>query len=199
MASFAPSNGLNRFFFFFFIFVSLLMSPVQSALEFHVGGSKGWKVPAADDTESYNHWAMRSRFHVGDYVYFKYVNDSVLLVDRKAYSECNTTAPLLEFADGNTTFRFDRYGFFYFISGTAGHCEAGQRIIIRVMVHPEVAVGSPGPAPGLQPGGSGGSGQGSWEGPSGHQESSGASLAVAGYSTAIMAVLGGVLSVVFFY
>ncbi|CAD5187613.1 unnamed protein product [Musa acuminata subsp. malaccensis] len=145
----------------FFTFVPLLMVAVESGLEFHVGGSRGWIVPAGDEAESYNRWAMKNRFHVGDSVYFKYKNDSVLVVDREAYGECNTTDPLLEFDDGNTTFRFDRYGFFFFISGTPGHCEAGQRLIVRVMVHPEFAAASPGPAPGLQPGGGSGSSSGS--------------------------------------
>ncbi|RZS06652.1 hypothetical protein BHM03_00037349 [Ensete ventricosum] len=141
----------------FFIFVPLLMVAVESGLEFHVGGSRGWIVPAGDEADSYNRWAMRNRFHVGDSLYFKYKNDSVLVVDREAYGECNATDPLLTFDDGNTTFRFDRYGFFFFISGTPGHCEAGQRLIVRVMVHPEFAAAGPGPAPGLQPGGGSGS------------------------------------------
>ncbi|URE18205.1 Plastocyanin-like domain [Musa troglodytarum] len=166
------------------------MVAVESGLEFHVGGSRGWIVPAGDEAESYNRWAMRNRFHVGDsvcklhlapavyvvllffhpaansslscnHVDFKYKNDSVLVVDREAYGDCNTTDPLLAFDDGNTTFRFDRYGFFFFISGTPGHCEAGQRLIVRVMVHPEFAAAGPGPAPGLQPGGGSGSSSGS--------------------------------------
>ncbi|URE18206.1 Plastocyanin-like domain [Musa troglodytarum] len=145
----------------FFVLVPLLMVAVESGLEFHVGGSRGWIVPAGDEAESYNRWAMRNRFHVGDSVYFKYKNDSVLVVDREAYGDCNTTDPLLAFDDGNTTFRFDRYGFFFFISGTPGHCEAGQRLIVRVMVHPEFAAAGPGPAPGLQPGGGSGSSSGS--------------------------------------
>ncbi|CAL9104508.1 unnamed protein product [Musa textilis] len=145
----------------FFVLVPLLMVAVESGLEFHVGGSRGWIVPAGDEAESYNRWAMRNRFHVGDSVYFKYKNDSVLVVDREAYGDCNTTDPLLAFDDGNTTFRFDRYGYFFFISGTPGHCEAGQRLIVRVMVHPEFDAAGPGPAPGLQPGGGSGSSSGS--------------------------------------
>jgi hypothetical protein len=47
---------------------------------------------------------------------FKYANDSVLLVDRAAFDACNSTQPVASFADGATTFRLNRTGFFCFIS-----------------------------------------------------------------------------------
>jgi hypothetical protein len=75
---------------------------------------------------------------------FKYANDSVLVVGRAAFDACNATNPVAAFADGATTFRLDRPGFFCFISGEPGHCEEGQRLAVRVMVHP--AVGAPGQA-----------------------------------------------------
>ncbi|KAG0537261.1 hypothetical protein BDA96_03G133500 [Sorghum bicolor] len=112
-------------------------------LEFHVGGPRGWRVP--DANTSYGWWAMNNRFRVGDHLYFKYANDSVLLVDRTAFDACNTTEPLATFADGATRFVLDRPGFFCFISGEPGHCEEGQRLIVRVMVHPAI-VATPGPA-----------------------------------------------------
>ncbi|XP_062183717.1 early nodulin-like protein 5 [Phragmites australis] len=126
-------------------------------LVFHVGGPRGWRVPEVGT--NYGWWAMNNRFHVGDELYFKYTNDSVLVVDREAFDACNATEPLTTFADGATTFRLDRPGFFCFISGEPGHCEEGQRLIVRVMVHPAVAASpAPGPATSAQPdhGGSGG-------------------------------------------
>jgi hypothetical protein len=92
---------------------------------------------------------------------FKYARDSVLLVDRPSFDACNATEPLAAFADGATTVRLDRPGFFCFISGEPGHCEQGQRLVVRVMVHPALAA-APGPdgasAPGTsaQPGHGGG-------------------------------------------
>ncbi|WOL19192.1 early nodulin-like protein 1 [Canna indica] len=172
-------------FFLFLSSVSLLMVAVESSLDFYVGGSRGWTVPVGNETESYNQWAIRNRFHVGDSLHFEYHNDSVLVVDRQNYGECNTADPLIEYDDGDTTFRFDRYGFFYFISGEPGHCEAGQRLIVRVMVHPAVA-NSPGPAPSQQPGGgSSDSGSDSEPGP----RKSDATAIFAGFG-AIMAGLG---------
>lgn len=65
---------------------------------------------------------------------FKYTNDSVLLVERSDYEDCNVKNPMLKFDDGNTVYEFDKSGFVYFISGKPKHCQAGQKMIIRVMV-----------------------------------------------------------------
>ncbi|OQU85322.1 hypothetical protein SORBI_3004G217100 [Sorghum bicolor] len=135
-----------------FVFLLLVVAPGVAAeaaappppgLEFRVGGPRGWRVP--DANTSYDWWAMNNRFHVGDHLYFKYANDSVLVVDRLAFDACNASEPLAAFADGATKFRLDRPGFFCFISGEAGHCQEGQRLIVRVMVHPALASA---PAPG---------------------------------------------------
>nr|XP_010942921.1 early nodulin-like protein 1 [Elaeis guineensis] len=188
--------------FIFFLSTSLLFISTISTHEFRVGGPRGWTLPTGNESETYNHWATRNRFHVGDSLYFKYENDSVLVVDHGDYNHCNTSKPLFKFNDGNTTFRFDRYGFFYFISGEPGRCEAGERMIVRVMVHPEVII-SPGPghAPSPQPGGDQGTGSGSGSGSdsgsgsgsvSGPQGSPGSNAAfkTAAESYAIMAALG---------
>ncbi|KAK1664209.1 hypothetical protein QYE76_052368 [Lolium multiflorum] len=109
-------------------------SPAAPGLVFHVGGPRGWRVP--DANTSYGWWAMNNRFHVGDKLYFKYENDSVLLVDREDFDACNATEPIARSDDGSTTFPLDRPGFFCFISGHPGHCEEGQRLIS----HPVLAV-----------------------------------------------------------
>ena len=85
---------------------------------------------------------------------FKYAQDSVLVVDRPAFDACNATEPLAAFSDGATTVRLDRPGFFCFISGEPGHCQQGQRLMVRVMVH-RAGLAAAAPAPGIlaQPGG----------------------------------------------
>lgn len=194
---------------FFFLSVSLLLSFTLSAYEFRVGGTKGWTKPTGDELENYNHWATKNRFHIGDSLCklslslysikivllaritfdssfldelsdFKYENDSVLVVDKNAYKECDTKAPLLKFVGGNTTFTFDRHGYFYFISGKPGHCEAGERLIVRVMVHSEVM---PGAAPSSQPGGG-----------SANTES-GAALKTTTAASVLMAALGSLFAI----
>jgi hypothetical protein len=100
--------------------------------------------------------ASGARNESDPFAVFRYANDSVLLVERPAFDACNTTAPLATFNDGATTFPLDRPGFFCFISGEPGHCEQGQKLVVRVMVH--LAAPGPASAPGApgQPGHVGG-------------------------------------------
>ncbi|OVA20121.1 Plastocyanin-like [Macleaya cordata] len=186
-----------------FIFTTaslMLMISVSSAFQFHVGGPAGWIIPSENDTQTYIEWAARNRFHVGDTVYFKYKNDSVLVVNRADYINCNVSNPIAKFEDGNTLFRFDRYGFFYFISGKAGHCKSGQRLVIRVMVHPEFEPPSPAPSPS----GTGGGGSGSGGGGSGSSDdqwgpptpNSTVRLSVASY---FMTALGGMVVILYLF
>ena len=70
----------------------------------------------------------------------------MLLVDREDFDACNATEPIARSDDGSTTVPLDRPGFFCFISGQPGHCEEGQRLIVRVMVHPAEPAPAPGPA-----------------------------------------------------
>ncbi|KAK6934609.1 Phytocyanin domain [Dillenia turbinata] len=157
-----------------------------SFYQFLVGDEMGWTKPT-DDTHVYNDWAQRNRFHVGDSIYFRYENDSVLVVESNDYHNCITSDPIYKFEDGNTFFRFDRYGFFYFISGVPGHCQAGQKMIIRVMVHPQVEPRSPeASSPKVAAGGPGG-----WDlGPA----SMNSTTRLASY---FMTALGGVLVILY--
>ena len=111
---------------------------------------------------------------------FKYENDSVLLVSREEFDACNATDPLSRFADGSTTVRLDRPGFFCFISGEPGHCEEGQRLIVRVMVHPAEPAPAPGPAAYAPGQGGDGSGSGGGHGGSSPGTSSAAAAVAAG-------------------
>lgn len=64
---------------------------------------------------------------------FKYKKDSVLVVSEDEYKKCQTTKPELYSNHDDTVFKLDRPGLFYFISGVSGHCEKGQKMIIKVM------------------------------------------------------------------
>ncbi|KAF3444525.1 hypothetical protein FNV43_RR14217 [Rhamnella rubrinervis] len=101
--------------------------------EFQVGGTKGWIVPPANDSKIYNDWASENRFQPGDAIRFKYKKDSVMEVTEEDYKKCNSTHPTFFSNTGNTVFRFDHPGLFYFVSGVSGHCDKGQKMIIKVM------------------------------------------------------------------
>ncbi|KAI3939302.1 hypothetical protein MKW98_022170 [Papaver atlanticum] len=152
-----------------FVVTMVMMVSLSSGNQFEVGGPSGWIIPPENDTQSYIEWASRTRFHIGDTVYFKYINDSVLVVNRNDYIYCNISNPIAKFEDGNTIFRFDRHGFFYFISGKVGHCKLGQRIVVRVMVHPSEEFNKPQEnAPSSSPLSAGGVGSPSSDHPWGH-------------------------------
>ncbi|KAL2523790.1 early nodulin-like protein 7 [Abeliophyllum distichum] len=169
------------------LFLSLMISVIS--YQFEVGEEKGWVRPTGNEPETYNEWAARNRFRIGDSVYFKYQKDSVLVVNSADYLNCNTSNPFSKFDDGNTVFRFDRSGFFYFISGQSGHCKSGQRLIVRVM-HPS-EVESPESSP--SPGGDGGWDSDDW-GPPGI--SSTTRLTVASY---FMTALAGMLVILYLF
>ena len=56
--------------------------------------------------------------------------DSVLVVEPADYNGCNTASYDSKFADGNTAVTLDRAGAFFFISGVAANCRAGEKHIV---------------------------------------------------------------------
>ncbi|KAA0037628.1 hypothetical protein IC582_020919 [Cucumis melo] len=122
--------------FFTLLLLTTSLSAVAS-FEFQVGGLKGWVVPPANDSKIYNDWASENRFKAGDTVRFRYKKDSVMEVTNEEYKRCNSTQPSFFSNTGNTVFQFNRSGTFYFISGASGHCEKGQRMIVKVMADDE--------------------------------------------------------------
>lgn len=67
------------------------------------------------------------------FIDFKYEKDSVMVVTEEEYKHCLSSKPLFFDNNGDTVVRLDRAGLFYFISGVSGHCEKGQRMIIKVL------------------------------------------------------------------
>ncbi|XP_057738226.1 early nodulin-like protein 5 [Arachis stenosperma] len=90
----------------------------------------------------YNQWASQNRFKVDDTLRFKYSKDSVLVVSEEEYESCRSTKPLFFSNNGDTVFKFEHPGVYYFISGVRGHCDKGQKMIVKVL-----AVHNPKPEP----------------------------------------------------
>jgi len=70
---------------------------------------------------------------VSQFLDFKYRKDSVMVVSEEEYEQCKSTRPLYFGNNGNTVFKFERPGMFYFISGVSGHCTRGQKMAIKVL------------------------------------------------------------------
>lgn len=67
------------------------------------------------------------------YLDFSYKDDVVMVVTEDEYDKCHSAHPLYYFNNGNTDIELDRPGLFYFMSGVQGHCERGQKMIIKVL------------------------------------------------------------------
>ncbi|XP_047075862.1 early nodulin-like protein 2 [Lolium rigidum] len=111
-----------------------LVAAMASATQFQVGGNNGWSLAGAS-AQSYNTWAMKNRFKIGDTLVFVYPKDtdSVLVVQPADYNACNTSSYDKKFADGNTVFTLDRAGAFFFISGVDANCRANEKLIVMVL------------------------------------------------------------------
>nr|GEU93212.1 early nodulin-like protein 1 [Tanacetum cinerariifolium] len=109
----------------------LLLIQKGDAYEFKVGGSGDWSLTST----SYNQWAEKTRFQVGDTLYFKYQGekDSVLEVSKEDYDNCNTASPIARHDDGRTVIKFDRSGSQYFISGVSDNCKNNEKVLIVVL------------------------------------------------------------------
>ncbi|CAL2264682.1 unnamed protein product [Prunus armeniaca] len=56
-----------------------------------------------------------------------------MVVTKDEYEKCHSAHPIFFSNNGVTVFTLDRPGLFYFISGVSGHCERGQKMIIKVL------------------------------------------------------------------
>ncbi|MQL81153.1 hypothetical protein Taro_013597 [Colocasia esculenta] len=124
----------------------LLMMGTSCAYDFYVGGGDGW---VEKPSENFNDWAARNRFQVNDKLVFRYKKgeDSVLVVSEADYRSCITSNPIRRLDGGDSVLQFDRSGPFFFISGTPGRCQSGQKLIVVVL-----AVRNPKPTPSPNPG-----------------------------------------------
>ncbi|VAH74373.1 unnamed protein product [Triticum turgidum subsp. durum] len=123
----------------------LLLATGCAGRDFAVGGRAGW---TANPAEPFNHWAERNRFQVNDRLVFRYKGqeDSVLVVSPSHYDACNTSDPFMRLGGGESGFVLSYSGPYFFISGDAGRCQAGERLIVVVL-----AVRTPSPAPSTPP------------------------------------------------
>ncbi|XP_051121677.1 mavicyanin-like [Andrographis paniculata] len=116
--------------------ITLLLSPAQCK-DLLVGGDAGWVVPPPNNHHFYNDWASRNRFRTNDTLRFQYEKESVMAVaDEEEYEQCRSSHPMFFANNGNTSVTLDRPGLFYFISGVAGHCKRGLKMIVKVLEPP---------------------------------------------------------------
>ncbi|EPS63675.1 hypothetical protein M569_11118, partial [Genlisea aurea] len=99
-----------------------------------VGGSTGWTTINIT-ADFYRDWVASQRFNVGDTLLFQYNSNfhNVVRVTHRNYNACNATTPYATWTSGNDSFLIPRPGHFYFICGFTHHCEAGQKLDVRIV------------------------------------------------------------------
>ncbi|KAM0921159.1 hypothetical protein ACQ4PT_007053 [Festuca glaucescens] len=125
----------------------LLAASCCAGRDFIVGGRGGWTTHPA---EPFNTWAERNRFQVNDSLVFRYSDhsDSVMAVSQSHYDACNTTDHFVHLEGGHNVFGLARSGPYFFISGDAKRCQAGERLIVVVLA---VRNGKVSPSPSTTP------------------------------------------------
>ncbi|KAI3678924.1 hypothetical protein L6452_38228 [Arctium lappa] len=140
------------------LFCTLMMIELGSRVmmvtgkQYKVGDSAGWTMKS---NSSYLSWASSKNFRVEDILWFEYnaTVDNVIRVSHFDFRSCNTSSPIKTFNTGNDSFTIKGPGHYYFTSGFSGHCEAGQKLDVRVLkssqnaTQPPVRTPSPGPSP----------------------------------------------------
>ncbi|KAM0932145.1 putative Phytocyanin domain, cupredoxin [Dioscorea sansibarensis] len=58
----------------------------------------------------------------------------MVVSSEEEYKSCNSSHPIFFSNNGRTEYKLERAGMFYFISGVLGHCEKGQKMMVKVMV-----------------------------------------------------------------
>ncbi|KAA8526951.1 hypothetical protein F0562_008820 [Nyssa sinensis] len=128
------SNHHHRALHVLGLFSVLLLIQKGGAFQFMVGGSN-WTVPTDPNAISYNQWAEKNRFQIGDTLLFVYPadKDNVLHVTKEDYANCNTASYLEKYSDGHTVFQFNQSGPCYFISGVKENCLKNEKLVVIVL------------------------------------------------------------------
>ncbi|KAL6283904.1 hypothetical protein ACE6H2_014833 [Prunus campanulata] len=130
------------------LLVTMALYGVCFGAIYGVGDSNGWTSRGLVD---YNEWASTKDFHVNDTLIFTYNNQfhNVMQVTNQDFQSCNTTSAMATYTSGSDTVTLNRSGHFYFLCGTPGHCQHGQKVDINVTlpISADGSFASPSPAP----------------------------------------------------
>ncbi|CAN6719427.1 unnamed protein product [Malus baccata var. baccata] len=117
-----------------FFVMMMVLSGVCLGDVFKVGDYDGWTSRGLVD---YNKWAStKDQFH------------NLMQVTKQDFESCNTTAAIAVYTSGSDTITLKRPDHYYFLCGAPGHCQAGQKVDIKVTLPiPQSSLASPNPAP----------------------------------------------------
>ncbi|XP_024973820.1 mavicyanin-like [Cynara cardunculus var. scolymus] len=106
---------------------------------YNIGDSDGWTTLV---DSNYSTWASLKEFRVGDILLFNYnpTNHNVMQVNHVSFESCNITMSMKTYESGNDSFTITAPGHYYFICSFPGHCDAGQKVDIRVLKKHPLAI-----------------------------------------------------------
>ncbi|MED6114011.1 hypothetical protein PIB30_076109 [Stylosanthes scabra] len=112
------------------VIAAIFLPSIAIATEFVVGDDQGWR-PGFD----YTAWAASKVFHVGDTLVFKYSvgEHNVYKVDGSSFQSCTVPTNSTPMTSGDDHVLLQTEGKKWYICGVAGHCSAGQRLVITVL------------------------------------------------------------------
>ncbi|KAJ8547531.1 hypothetical protein K7X08_011117 [Anisodus acutangulus] len=139
------------FFLLTTVVLSLFTATLGGAAVYKVGDSAGWTIGGGA-----NAWAASKNLRVGDILVFEYnrTQHNVLRVSLADYHKCNAGNPITSYSSGNDSITIKGPGHYYYICGFPGHCQAGQKLDVRVLkvTRPtDSRSGSPSPSPSQSP------------------------------------------------
>ncbi|CAN8318505.1 unnamed protein product [Cochlearia groenlandica] len=121
----------------------LAIVPAAMAVTFTVGGTDQWA-----SNVDYTEWVKGKTFRVGDSLEFKYgQTHAVDVVNKAAYDACDSSAPLENHSDGDTTIDLKTTGDKYYICPTPGHCLNGMKLKVTVLAASPASPTPPTPTP----------------------------------------------------
>ncbi|KAF3943710.1 hypothetical protein ACB098_10G077400 [Castanea mollissima] len=117
--------------FFSMMMMIMAFSGACMAATYNVGDSAGWTIQVPVD---YTKWSSTNNFHVGDKIVFTYNKQfhNVLQVSHQNFQSCNATSPVASYTSGSDSITLKSPGNFYYLCGVPGHCQAGQKVPIKV-------------------------------------------------------------------
>ncbi|XP_021818663.1 umecyanin-like [Prunus avium] len=104
-----------------------------SAMDHIVGGSAGWTTPP--NKTFFQDWAFPRTFGVGDRLVFPYRSGSgtVVVVNKEDFDKCTQKNVIYMYYNGPTIIKLTTTGENYYYSGVGKHCEAGQKLYVKVV------------------------------------------------------------------
>ncbi|KAK9149624.1 hypothetical protein Scep_008381 [Stephania cephalantha] len=116
---------------FAIVLVSAFIHGATAADNYTVLDGQGWRVTSQD---AYRNWAANKDFEVGDVLIFNFPTNQhdVAEVTKEAFDSCNGTNTISLELNGPARIRLNTSGDHYFICTFNGHCNAGQKLAIRV-------------------------------------------------------------------